>query len=84
MVNTENHKQDYRGVIRVSITDVMVEAYLIKPWKKPFGWKNLTINEAGISLGISYDGSPNIGVVGNYTMVESSFKFVINYDTLNP
>ena len=63
-------------------TEFSVEAYIIEPIINPYGMKQLEINEAGVQLGLTYSGSPSLGIAGNFTLVDTDFAFLIKFDPM--
>ena len=57
-----------------------LEAFLVDPWEKAFGLKQVTIYEAGMKVGITFEPFFSFGLAGKFKLVDSVFEFAVAFN----
>jgi len=83
-VEIDEKFQRFKGVMLIHVHEFVIEAYLLNEWDKPFGLKSLKIYEAGIKVGIVFEGAFSFGINGKFLLVETTFDFIIAFDPVIP
>lgn len=80
MMAIDDKKEYFKGVMRLSLTQFALEAYLDKPWEQAFGLEQFSVLEAGVDLGVTFEPMFSFALQGHAKLVETELAFGVAFN----